>query len=228
MKIAVLGTGMVGRAIAGKLSTLGHNVVIGTRDVEQTLARTEPDWLDNAPFAQWQPTHPAVQLAAFANAGAYGEIIVNATQGALSLTALEATGAANLSGKVLLDVAMPLDLSQGMPPTLTVANTDSLAERIQRTYPSTRVVKSLNTMLADIMVDPARIPGSHNVFVAGEDAAAKETVTILLREFGWPEEAILDLGGIRAARGVEMYGAMTFALSAALGTFDFNIAVVRA
>jgi 8-hydroxy-5-deazaflavin:NADPH oxidoreductase len=227
MKIAVLGTGMVGRAIADRLSTLGHDVVIGTRDVEQTLARTEPDWLGNVPFAQWQQAHPAVRLVSFADAGAHGEVIVNATQGAVSLRALEATGAENLSGKVLLDIAMPLDLSQGMPPTLTVANTDSLAEQIQCAYPEARVVKSLNTMLADTMVDPSRIPGRHNVFVAGEDLDAKKTVTTLLREFGWPDEAIMDLGGIHAARGAEMYGPLLFTVSAALGTYDFNLAIVR-
>ncbi|MFJ9705792.1 NADPH-dependent F420 reductase [Streptomyces sp. NPDC101234] len=227
MKIAVLGTGMVGRALAGRLSALGHDVVIGTRDVEQTLARTEPDWLGNVPFAQWQQDHQAVRLAAFADAGAHGEIIVNATQGALSLSALEATGAANLSGKVLWDIALPLDLSQGLPPSLTVANTDSLGEQIQRAYPEARVVKALTSVFAEVMVAPGRIPGDHNIFVVGEDADAKATVAGLLSEIGWPEKSILDLGGIRAARGVEMYMPLYFAINAALGTFDFNIAVVR-
>ncbi|MFJ8794938.1 NADPH-dependent F420 reductase [Streptomyces sp. NPDC102462] len=227
MKIAVLGTGMVGRAIAHRLSTLGHDVVIGTRDVEQTLARTEPDWLGNEPFAQWQQTHPAVRLVSFADAGAYGEIVVNATRGAASLAAVEAAGAANLAGKVLLDAALPLDMSQGMPPLLSVVNTDSLGEQIQRAVPEARVVKSLNTMLADVMVDPAHVPGHHNVFVAGDDAEAKATVTGLLREIGWPEDAILDLGGIRGARGTEMYSALLFAVSDALGTYDFNVAIVR-
>ncbi|MFI2207604.1 NADPH-dependent F420 reductase [Streptomyces sp. NPDC020192] len=226
MKIAVLGTGMVGRAIAGQLSTLGHDVLIGTRDVEQTRARTESDLLGNVPFAQWQQAHPAVRLVPFADAGAHGEVIVKATQGATTLSALDAVGAENLSGKVLLDIAMPLDLSQGMPPTLTVANTDSLAEQIQRAFPETRVVKSLNIMPADIMVDPSRIPGEYNVFVAGEDADAKETVKALLREVGWPDGAILDLGGIRSARGAEMYGVLIFTVSAALDTNDFNLAIV--
>ncbi|MGI5442957.1 NADPH-dependent F420 reductase [Streptomyces shenzhenensis] len=227
MKIAVLGTGMVGRAITDRLSTLGHDVVIGTRDVEQTLARTEPDWLGNVPFAQWQQSHPAVRLVPFADAGVHGQVVVNATQGASSLAAIEATGAANLAGKVLLDTALPLDLSQGMPPTLTVANTDSLGEQIQRAVPEARVVKSLNTMLADVMVNPGHVPGRHNVFVAGDDADAKKTVTSLLREIGWPDDAILDLGGIRGARATEMYSSLLFTTSAALGTFDFNVAIVR-
>lgn len=227
MRIAVLGTGMVGRAIADRLSTLGHDVVIGTRDVEQTMARTEPDWLGNVPFAQWQPEHPTVRLVSFADAGAHGDVVVNATHGTVSLAALEAAGAANLAGKVLLDVALSLDLSEGMPPLLAVANTDSLGEQIQRAHPRARVVKSLNTMLADVMVDPARIPGHHNVFVAGDDDDAKATVRSLLSEIGWPDEAIVDLGGIRAARGTEMYARLLFEVSDALGTYDFNLAIVR-
>ncbi|MEV5147554.1 NAD(P)-binding domain-containing protein [Streptomyces sp. NPDC052727] len=227
MKIAVLGTGMVGRAIADRLSTLGHDVVIGTRDVQETLARTEPDWLGNVPFAQWQQAHPAVRLVSFSDAGAHGEVVVNATPGTVSVAALEAAGAANLAGKVILDVALPLDMSEGMPPLLAVANTDSLGEQIQRAFPEARVVKSLNTMLADTMVDPSRIPGQHNVFVAGEDADAKATVKSLLSEFGWPDEAIIDLGGIRGARGTEMYSRLLFTVSAELGTYDFNLAIVR-
>ncbi|MDA5139917.1 NAD(P)-binding domain-containing protein [Streptomyces sp. AD681] len=228
MKIAVLGTGMVGRALAGKLSTLGHDVVIGTRNVEQTLARTEPDAMGNVSFGQWQGEHQGVRLLTFADAAAHGDLVVNASPGAISLTVLEAAGAANLSGKVLWDIALPLDLSQGLPPTLTVANTDSLGEQIQRAYPDARVVKALTTVFAEVMVDPARVPGEHNVFVAGEDSGANSTVTELIEQFGWPAKALVDLGGIRGARGVEMYGPFYFAMSAALGTFDFNIAVVRA
>ncbi|MCW8102832.1 NADPH-dependent F420 reductase [Streptomyces tauricus] len=123
----------------------------------------------------------------------------------MSLAAPEAAGAANLAGKVIRDVARPLDTSEAMPPLLAVANTDSLGEQIQRALPETRVVKSLNTMLADTMVDPSRIPGQHNVFVAGEDADARATVKSLLSGFGWPDEAIIDLGGIRGTRGTETY-----------------------
>lgn len=227
MKIAVLGTGMVGRAIADRLSILGHDAVIGTRDVEQTLARTEPDWLGNVPFAQWQQSHPAVRLETFADASAHGEVIVNATPGTVSLAALEAAGSANLAGKVILDVALPLDMSEGMPPLLAVANTDSLGEQIQRAHPEARVVKSLNTMLADVMVDPGRIPGHHNVFVAGDDDDAKAMVKALLSGFGWSDEAVVDLGGIRGARGTEMYARLLFEVSASLGTYDFNLAIVR-
>ena len=228
MKIAVLGTGMVGRAFAARLVDLGHDVVVGTRDVDATLARTEPDGMGNPPYAVWQQEHPQVRLAPLADAGAHGEVVVNATSGQGSQAALEAAGAGNLAGKVVLDVANPLDFSQGMPPVLSVANTDSLAERLQAAFPDARVVKTLNTMNAYVMVDPARLPGRHNVFVAGEDTAAKETVKELLREFGWPDEAIVDLGGIRAARGAEMFLPLWLSIWGALGTGDFNIGIVRA
>jgi predicted dinucleotide-binding enzyme len=228
MRIGVLGTGMVGRALAGRLAELDHEVVIGTRDVEQTLARTDPDAMGNPPYAEWQQDNPSVRLVPFAEAGAHGELIVNATAGTGALSALEAAGAVNLSGKVLVDVANPLDFSQGFPPLLSVANADSLAEQIQRAFPDARVVKTLNTMNAYVMIEPSRVPGRHSAFLAGEDAAAKETVKGLLGEFGWPEESMIDLGGIRAARGTEMYLPLWLSLMGVLGTGDFNIQVVKA
>jgi 8-hydroxy-5-deazaflavin:NADPH oxidoreductase len=228
MKIGILGTGMVGRALAGRLAGLGHDVVVGTRDVDQTLARAEPDGMGNAPYAEWRKDNPEVRLVPLAEAGAHGELIVNATAGTGSLPALETTGAANLSGKVLLDVANPLDFSHGFPPILSVVNTDSLGEQIQSAFPDTHVVKTLNTMNAYVMIEPSRVPGRHSVFLAGEEAQAKETVKGLLGEFGWPEEAILDLGGIRAARGTEMYLPLWLSLLGVLGTGDFNIQVVSA
>lgn len=228
MKIAVLGTGMVGRALAARLAGLGHDVVIGTRDVDQTLARTEPDAMGNPPYAQWQEEQPDVRLVPFADAGAHGEIVVNATSGEGSLAALEAVGAANLAGKIIADVANPLDFSAGFPPSLSVVNTDSLGEQIQRAFPDAQVVKTLNTMNAYVMVDPSRVPGEHSVFVVGESATAKDTVKGLLREFGWKDDAILDLGGIRSARGTEMYLPLWLSLMQTLGSGDFNIKVVTA
>jgi len=228
MKIAVFGTGMVGRALAGRLAGLGHEIVVGTRDVEQTLARTKPDAWGTPPYAEWQQANPKVRLAPFSEAGVRSDLILNATHGAASLAALKAVGAANLAGKVLVDLAIPLDLSKGMPPRLLFANTDSLGEQIQRTFPDTRVVKTLNTVSFQVMIEPKRVPGRHNIFVAGDDNSAKETVKGMLGEFGWPREAMIDLGGIQAARATEMYMQLYFSLWAALGTFDFNIAVVRA
>jgi predicted dinucleotide-binding enzyme len=217
---------MVGRALAAKLADLGHDVLVGTRDVDETLARTDTGPTGNAPYAEWQTEHANVRLVSYGEAGAHGEIVVNATAGQGSIAALQAAG--ELAGKIVLDVANPLDFSPGFPPTLSVANTDSLGEQIQKTFPDARVVKSLNTMNAGVMVEPARVPGDHAVFVAGEDAAAKETVKGLLREFGWSQGSIVDLGGIRAARGTEMYLPLWLSLWGALGTGDFNIAVLSA
>jgi 8-hydroxy-5-deazaflavin:NADPH oxidoreductase len=226
MRIAVLGTGTVGRTIAGKLSELGHEVVVGTRDPQATLARTDADAMGNPPYATWQADHPAVRLAPFAEAAASGELVVNATGGGGSLEALTQAGAENLAGKVLLDVSNPLDFSQGFPPSLFVKDTDSLAEQIQGSFPAARVVKSLNTMTAAVMVDPGRVGGGdHSVFVSGNDADAKRTVADLLAAMGHTD--VIDLGDLSTARGVEMYLPLWLRTMGAVGTPFFNIKVVR-
>ena len=228
MRIAVMGTGPVGQALAGKLAELGHEVTVGTRDPEETLARTEPDYMGNPPFRAWLDTHPGVSLATPKGAAVQAELIVNATNGAGSLAILQAAGEENAAGKVLIDIANPLDYSQGMPPSLFVSNTDSLGEQIQRAVPAAKVVKALNTMNCEVMVDPSKVPGEHDVFLCGEDADAKRQVGELLRSFGWPAGRIVDLGGISSARGTEMYLPLWLRLWGALGTGYFNIAVVQA
>ncbi|MGW5470080.1 NADPH-dependent F420 reductase [Streptomyces chartreusis] len=222
MRYAVFGTGIVGRTIAAKLAALGHQTVIGTRDVEATLARTEPDSMGNPPLAQWCADNPEVRLAAFAEAAGGAEAVVNATAGAGSLEALTAAGADNLAGKVLIDIANPLDFSAGMPPTLNPVNTDSLGEQIQRAFPDAKVVKTLNTMNCQVMVDPSRVAGEHTVFVSGNDAEAKNQVIELLLSFGWSEAGVLDLGDITTARGTEMLLPLWLRLWGALGHADFN------
>ena len=128
---------------------------------------------------------------------------------------------------MVLDVANPLVFTAAGP-ALSVANTDSLAETLQRAFPRARVVKSLNTMNAQVMVDPARVPGEHVVFVAGDDAEAKATVSGLLGELGWPEGRVVDLGGLAAARGLEGFLLIWLSIAQAYGTYDLNIAVQRA
>lgn len=229
MKIAIIGTGKVGRGLAARLASLGHDVVIGTRNPADTMARTAAlDGNDTSPFANWQHDNPAIRLVTLPEAGVHGEVILNAANGQHVMAALERIGAERLSGKVLLDLALPLDLSHGFPPTLTISNTDSLGEQIQRAYPDTRVVKSLNSVHYQVMIDPTRVPGPHSIFVAGNDTVAKHTVEGLLSEFGWRAESIIDLGDITGARGVEMYARLFFTLYNAFGTFDFNINVTRA
>ena len=226
MKIAVLGTGTVGPALAEALDALGHNVAIGTRDPRATLARTEPGAMGGAPFAAWHAAHGRIGVVPFADAAAGADVVVNATNGAGSLEALTAAGAENLRGKVLMDVANPLDFSQGFPPSLNPVNTDSLGEQIQRAFPEARVVKTLNTMTASVMVDPGSVAGGeHSVFLSGNDADAKEAVRGLLKDFGHRD--IIDLGDITTARGAEMVLPLWLRVWGALGTGSFNFKVAR-
>ncbi|NKX54107.1 NADPH-dependent F420 reductase [Arthrobacter mobilis] len=225
MKISVIGTGLAGRALAAKIAHAGHAVVLGTRDPDQTLARTETSPTGAPPIGPWHDAHRNIPLVALAEAGGHGELIVNATAGTASLAALHAT--APHDGKIIMDVANPLDFSRGFPPTLSVCNTDSLAEQIQREFPAARVVKTFNTMNHLVMVDPHRLPRPHNVFVAGDDPGAKATVSGLLEQIGWPPADILDLGGISSARAMEMYLPLWLALLQSLGSWDFNIRIVR-
>jgi predicted dinucleotide-binding enzyme len=226
MRIAVLGTGVVGKTVAGRLAELGHDVTVGTRDVAGTLARTEPDGMGNPSYAEWATAHPGVELATFADAAAGAEVVVNATSGGASLDALTRAGADNLAGKVVLDISNPLDFSAGFPPTLSVKDTDSLAEQLQAAFPEARVVKTLNTMTAALMVAPQQLAnGDHSVFVSGNDAEAKQAVTALLESMGHTD--VIDLGDLSTARGAEMLLPLWLRLMGALGTPMFNIKVVR-
>jgi hypothetical protein len=167
-----------------------------------------------------------VNLGTFGDAAAHGEMVVNATAGTVSLEALEQAGEENLNGKILIDISNPLDFSKGMPPTLSVSNTDSLGEQIQRRFAEARVVKTLHTMNAYLMVDPTQLAGAdHTVFVSGDDAGAKSTVTELLWSFGWTD--IIDLGDITTARGTEMLLPVWLRLFGALQKPIFNFKIVR-
>jgi predicted dinucleotide-binding enzyme len=200
MRIAVLGTGMVGRAIAGRLRELGHDVRVGSRTAS-----------DGA--------------VGFADAAAHGEVVFNCTAGSGTLAALAAAGAERLAGKLLIDVSNPLDHSGGVS-TLTVCNTDSLGEQVQRAFPAARVVKALNTMNCEVMVNPSLVPGDHVAFMCGDDPGAKAEAVRLLGEFGWPAERVIDVGGITSARGCEMYVIHWIGLMGALGKARFNVAVL--
>lgn len=217
MDIGVLGTGGVGRTLATAFARHDHRVVLGSRRADHPDAL---DWVREA--------GGDARAGTFADAAEHGAVLVNCTAGGASLEALGSVPEAALEGKVLLDVANPLDFSGGMPPRLSVCNDDSLAERIARAHPGLRVVKSLNTVTASVMVEPGRVPGLHHVFVCGDDAAAKGVVVGLLEELGWDARRRIDLGGLAHARGTEMYLALWVRLYGALGTPDFNIAVVPA
>lgn len=209
---------MVGVALASKLVALGHDVTMGSRSASSEKGQA---WLDSVKSVK-------ARVAAFADAATGADLIFNATSGSVTLEVLHTAGAANLKGKVLVDVSNPLDFTRGMPPTLTVCNTDSIGEQIQAAFPDAKVVKTLHTVSADLMVDPSGVPGDHTLFVSGNDAEAKKFVegTVLRRWFGWKN--VLDLGDIKSARGTEMFLPLWVRLWGVLGTSSFNIQINKA
>jgi hypothetical protein len=214
MRIGILGTGDVGSRLGTKLVSLGNDVKMGSRSAQ------------NAKAAGWAKANgPRASAGTFADAAKFGEVVFNCTAGSVSLEALELAGADNLRGKVLVDVANALDFSKGMPPTLTVCNTDSIGERIQRTFPDAQVVKALNTMSNEVMVNPGLVPGEHDTFVCGNDPRAKAKVVEILRAFGW--KSPIDLGDITAARGLEMMVPVWVRLMMVNQTPNFNFKIAR-
>jgi 8-hydroxy-5-deazaflavin:NADPH oxidoreductase len=215
MRIGILGTGVVGKTLGTKLVQLGHDVRMGSRSAGGEKARA---WVREVGGKSSE--------GSFEEAAAHAEIIFNCTSGIGSVEALNAASARNLDGKVLIDVANPLDFSRGMPPTLSVCNTDSLGEQIQRAFPAARVVKALNTVTATVMVDPSLVPGAHDVFICGNDDAAKAQVTeILTGWFGWKN--VVDLGDITGARAQEMYLPLWLRMFMTFGTPNVNVHVAR-
>lgn len=216
MKIAVLGTGMVGNTIGTKLIALGHEVKMGSRTSNNEKAQA---WVSGAGNNASQGT--------FAEAAAFGEIIFNCTKGEASVEVLKLAGENNINGKILVDISNALDFSKGMPPTLSICNDDSLGETIQRAFPDVKVVKTLNTMNCNLMVNAAGVPGDHNVFVSGNDAGAKTEVKKLLNGFGWSDKNIIDLGDISTSRGTEQLLPIWIRLMGTLGTVNFNFHIVK-
>ncbi|MGW4564151.1 NADPH-dependent F420 reductase [Streptomyces sp. NPDC004561] len=216
MRYGVLGTGEVGRALGGRLVELGHEVTLGSRTKDNPVAQ---EWATLAAGRAHAGT--------FAEAAASAELVINAVSGRVTLDALRAAGAEHLDGKVLVDVSNPLAFEDGHP-RLDPVESDSVGEQIQRAFPHARVVKTLNTVNCRVMVAPGRVPGEHNLFVCGDDAAAKEQATALLGELGWPAKRVLDLGGIGSARALEMYLPLWLGLSRVFGDADFNVEVRHA
>lgn len=217
MRFGVLGTGWVGKAIATKLVEVGHEVRLGSRHTDSPVV------------AQWvKENGDRASGGTLAEAAAFAEIVFNCSAGLGTLEALEAAGANNLADKIIIDLANPVIASGRIePPTLDIANTDSLGERIQRRYPASRVVKTLNTINFNVMVNPGLVPGDHVVFVSGDDQGAKDQTAAILGEFGWPADRIIDLGDITTARGVEMYIGLFSRLFLKYRHVNFNITIVK-
>ncbi len=216
MKIAVLGTGMVGDTIGSKLIELGHTVMMGSRTA------------NNEKALSFVAKHSEKASAGtFADAAAFGELIFNCTAGVESVNILKTADETHLNGKILIDVSNPLDHSKGMPPSLAICNTSSLGEEIQNAFPSLKVVKTLNTMWCGLMVNPMMINGGdHTVFLSGNDSDTKQQVISILKSFGWMEKNILDLGDISTARGTEMLLPLWLRIYGATQNGAFNIKVI--
>jgi predicted dinucleotide-binding enzyme len=229
MKISVLGTGSVGQTIAAKLVSLNNEVMIGTHDVSEKMESSLKDNYGNPPFREWYSQNNSIKLGTFAEAAAFGEIIFNCTAGRGSVNALKLANEIHLNGKIIIDIANPLDFSKGMPPSLIpeLSNGNSIGEEIQKTFPAAKVVKALNTMWCGLMVNPAMINGAdHNTFICGNDTGAKEKVKEILKSFGWLEKNILDLGDISNSRGTEMYLPLWVRIFGATNNGAFNIKIV--
>lgn len=214
MRIGMLGTGQVGTNLGTRLVGIGNEVKLGSRT------------LSNPKAMEWVKANGSRATAGtFADAAKFGEVVFNCTAGVASLEALKMAGAANLNGKVLVDVANALDFSKGMPPTLTVCNTDSLGEQIQRAFPGAKVVKAFNTMSNVIMVNPGALSEDTEAFLCGNDPQAKAKVVEIMKSFGWKKP--IDLGDITGSRGMEMILPLWVRLYGMFQTPNFNYKIVR-
>jgi NADPH-dependent F420 reductase len=214
MKIGVLGTGVVGQTLASKLLEQGHEVTMGSRTAENEKAHG------------WASRHPhGAKTATFADAARSGELIFLAIKGDAWEAILQLAGYENFSGKIVIDVSNPLDFSKGFPPTFTITNTNSLGEEIQKMLPEAKIVKVLNTITADLMTHPEKLPEETDLFMCGNDQQAKQKVRELLESFGW--KRIIDLGDISNSRGTEQLLALWIRLYAVFGSANFNFKIVR-
>ncbi|MFD5162227.1 NADPH-dependent F420 reductase [Streptomyces hawaiiensis] len=203
MRIGLLGTGNVARALAHGWSAAGHDVLLGSRKPGER-------------------TDLGLPVAGLDEAAAHAEALVNATPGTVSLDLLHSIGAPALAGTLLIDVGVGLsdDFTELAHPN------SSLAEQIQRAFPDTPVVKTLCTMDSTAMTAPDSLAGPTTVFLSGDDPQAKRTTGRLLTDLGWPSSSQLDIGGITTARGQEHFALLFMGIAHGLDSHTFNIRVV--
>jgi len=214
MNIGMLGTGMVGEALGTKFVQLGHQVKMGSRTA------------NNESATKWAAKNGAnASTGTFADAAAFGEISFLCLKGEVEMDVVRSVGAGPFGGKIVVDVSNPLDFSRGMPPSLSVCNTNSLGEEVQKALPSAKIIKTLNIVNCDIMVDPGKAGEQPTMLICGNDAAAKTKVTSLLKNLGWSD--IIDLGDITKSRGTEMLLPVWLNLMQTLGHPHFGFKVVR-
>jgi predicted dinucleotide-binding enzyme len=215
-QLAIFGTGVVGNAIGTKLIQLGYKVMMGSRTAANDKALS---WVDaNGKHAS---------TGTFADAAKYGEIVFNCTKGEIAVDVFKQAGIEKFAGKIIADISNPLDFSKGMPPSLFLqyTNTNSLGEEIQKLLPDAFVVKTLNIVNCEVMVDAGKSGGDATMFISGNDNDAKEKVKIFLDQFGWKD--IIDLGDITTARGMEMLLPLWLRIFMATGNGYFAFKIVR-
>lgn len=198
MRFGVLGTGQVGSAVGGKLAALGHDVMFGSRD----------------PGDGKSQAHGA-RVGSHAEAAAHAEIVVNALPGESVIDTLKGC---TIDGKILIDIG---NYNSAVDQPIVTP----LGEAIQQAYPKVLLVKTLNSVSAHLMVDPTDLGAAHSVFIASNHAEAKETVTTLLKSFGWV--SIIDLGDLKACRAMEQLIPLWMSLEQVFGGPGFNLTVVH-
>jgi len=220
MNIGVLGTGVVGETLATALTRKGHNVRLGSRTADNEKGAA---WVKNA-------NEHATQ-GDFNDAAAFGDIVFFCLNGEHALNAIELIDEDSVQGKIFIDLTNPLDFSKGMPPQILdgYGNHTSLGEKVQAALPKAFVVKALNTVTANLMVDAKLVgKGDHHLFICGNNSDAKNKVAhFLVDNFGWKAGNILDLGGIEKSRVTEAYVPFWVSLMQATGTPMFNIKIVH-
>ncbi|EKE30208.1 MAG: hypothetical protein ACD_2C00026G0001 [uncultured bacterium (gcode 4)] len=225
MKIWILGTGMVGRAHASRLANLGHQVMIGTRDIVKTLEKREPDEMWTPAFAEWRLQNENIILGIFEDTANFWEIVFNCLKWEYAIEALLPLER-HLNGKILVDMSNPLDFSKWMPPTLFLSNDTSLWEEIQSALPNVKVVKMFNTVNSYLQVNPHLLAsGNHTIFIAWDNPVAKAEVINIALTYGW--EDIIDLGDMTWARWMEMWLPLWLRLWWAIENPMFNLKIIR-
>lgn len=226
MKVAVLGTGMVGRSLAAKLSALGHEVIMGTRDVQTTLSISEVDSLGNTPMKKWLSEHRNITLLNFSQAANNAQVIFLPVHGSTAQKILGHIERKDLDDKTVIDVSNSLVFGEpGALPHLEITSTTSIGESLQDAFPKANIVKALNNIQHSLMIEPELISGNHNVFISGNNQKAKDEAKKILSEFGWNEKQMIDLGGIVYARAMEMNVLLWWRMYEILGTGDFNFEI---
>jgi 8-hydroxy-5-deazaflavin:NADPH oxidoreductase len=213
MKIGILGRGNVGRTLAAGFRDRGHEVMIGSRDPGHAELQ---EWLAGA--------GEGVKAGTMSETAEFGELLVLALLGVAAEEAIRGAGPENFSGKVVIDAMNPLDFSGGPPPKLAFSGEDSLGERVQRAIPDAKVVKAFNTIGAPLMIEPRLQGAQPAMFIAGDDAGAKESVADILRSFGWPDP--VDIGGIEGSRELEALCILWVKVGFVRGAWDHAISLM--